>query len=296
MLCCTLTGAASRDVERMAFDLVVIDEAAQAIEPACWIPLLRARRAVLAGDHLQLPPTVMSEEAARKGLARTLFERLQEQFGGGAVGRMLTVQYRMHEGIMRWSSDELYGGRLTAHASVACHTLADLRPAMGDAAATLPVLLLIDTTGCDMPEKVEDEGDSKWNEGEAKVVISHVQRLVAAGVRPDEIGIITPYNAQVAVLRELRTDALRAVEISSVDGFQGREKEAIVISTVRSNATREVGFLADHRRFNVAVTRARRHCAVVADAECIATNAFLKRLVDYFSEHGAYASAAEYVE
>ncbi|KAL4427329.1 hypothetical protein ABPG77_003238 [Micractinium sp. CCAP 211/92] len=294
VVCTTLTGVGTRQLESLHFDVVVIDEAAQALEPACWAALLKGRKAVLAGDHLQLPPTVISEQAARAGLSRTLFERLQDLWGE-AASEMLTVQYRMNSDIMEWSSQELYGGRLAAHESVAGHTMAGVAGATA-AAAELPVLLLIDTTGCDMEEQQEEEGDSKWNDGEARVVMEHVRRLMAAGVPASDIGIITPYNAQVTRLRELRPEALAGrLEISTVDGFQGREKEAIIISMVRSNASRTVGFLADARRMNVAVTRARRHCALVCDSETVsAADPFLARLLGYFEAHGEYASAGEY--
>ncbi|GAB4814237.1 hypothetical protein N2152v2_001283 [Parachlorella kessleri] len=294
VICTTLTGVGVKLLDKLQFDVVIVDEAAQALEAACWAALLKGRRCVLAGDHLQLPPTVVSEEAARRGLARTLFERLQELWGDG-VSEMLTVQYRMHHSIMDWSSQEMYGGRLQAHGSVAEHTLADLQ-GVREEAASLPVLLLVDTAGCEMWEQQEEEGDSKRNDGEAAVVMAHVRRLVAAGVRTQDIGIITPYNAQVGRLRELRPEggAQALLEISTVDGFQGREKDAIIISMVRSNETGQVGFLADSRRMNVAVTRARRHCALVCDTETVSKDPFLKRLVDYFEQHGEYESAEGY--
>lgn len=293
VVCTTLTGVGQRQLERLAFDVVAIDEAAQALEPACWAALLKGRRAVLAGDHLQLPPTVVSEEAARRGLARTLFERLQELWGE-AVSQMLTVQYRMNSDIMDWSSQEMYGGQLQGHGSVASHALGGLRGA-GAAAGDVPVLLLVDTAGCDMEEQEEEEGASTWNEGEARVVMAHVRRLLDAGVPAREIGVITPYAAQVARLRELRPEALAGqLEISTVDGFQGREKEAIVISMVRSNPRGTVGFLADARRMNVAVTRARRHCALVCDSETVGADPFLRRLVEYFEARGDYSSAGEF--
>ncbi|KAK9915598.1 hypothetical protein WJX75_001370 [Coccomyxa subellipsoidea] len=293
VVCATLSGALMRELRPLRFDLAVIDEAAQALEAASWSALLKVPRAVLAGDHLQLPPTVISEVAARKGLSETLFERLQGMYGDD-ISEMLTVQYRMHARIMQWSSDELYGGRLTAHASVAEHTLADLKGVSLDG-DDISVLTLIDTAGCGMEEAVEEDGDSKRNEGEAKVTLAHAQRLVSGGVRPEDIGIITPYNAQVHLLKELRPSALSAMEISSVDGFQGREKEAIIISMVRSNDAKQVGFLSDRRRMNVAVTRARRHCALVCDSETVSGDEFLGRLVQYFEQHGAYLSAAELV-
>eukprot|EP00878_Enallax_costatus_P023460 GHUV01024954.1.p1 GENE.GHUV01024954.1~~GHUV01024954.1.p1 ORF type:complete len:171 (+),score=59.39 GHUV01024954.1:842-1354(+) len=164
------------------------------------------------------------------------------------------------------------------------------------AAAELPTLLLIDTAGCDFEEQQEQDGDSKYNRGEAEAALAHMQRLLAAGLSPADIGIITPYSAQVALLRELRPEKLAgSLEVATVDGFQGREKEAIVISMVRSNASGQVGFLADCRRMNVAVTRARRHVALVCDSETVSKDAFLGRLISYVEEQGHYESAAELV-
>ncbi|XP_019053383.1 PREDICTED: DNA-binding protein SMUBP-2 isoform X2 [Nelumbo nucifera] len=289
----TLTGAFSRNLENTSFDLVIIDEAAQALEIACWMALLKGSRCILAGDHLQLPPTIQSVEAERKGLGRTLFERLADLYGD-EVTSMLTVQYRMHELIMDWSSKELYDSKIKAHSSVASHMLYDLED-VKRTSSTEPSLLLVDIAGCDMEEK-KDEEDSTMNEGEAEVAIAHAKRLVESGVRSSDIGIITPYAAQVVLLKMLRSkeNKLREMEISTVDGFQGREKEAIIISMVRSNSKKEVGFLSDHRRMNVAVTRARRQCCLVCDTETVCGDGFLKRLIEYFEEHGEYLSASEY--
>ncbi|KAK9921847.1 hypothetical protein M0R45_030343 [Rubus argutus] len=289
----TLTGASSRKLDNTSFDLVIIDEAAQALEIACWIALLKGSRCILAGDHLQLPPTIQSAEAEKKGLGRTLFERLADIYGNEVVS-MLTVQYRMHERIMDWSSKELYNSKVKAHPSVAAHMLLDLED-VKKTSSTEPTLLLIDIAGCDMEEK-KDEEESTLNEGEADVAIAHANRLVQSGVQACDIGIITPYAAQVFLLKKLKNneDKLKDLEISTVDGFQGREKEAIIISMVRSNSNREVGFLSDHRRMNVAVTRARRQCCLVCDTETVSNDAFLKRLIEYFEEHGEYLSASEY--
>ncbi|CAM8883181.1 unnamed protein product [Rhodiola kirilowii] len=291
----TLTGAASRKLENLTFDLVIIDEAAQALEISCWIALLKGSRCVLAGDHLQLPPTIQSSEAEKKGFGRTLFERLENLYGT-EITSMLTVQYRMHELIMSWSSKELYNSKIEAHPSVAAHMLSDLE-GVKTSSSTEPTLLLIDIAGCDMPEK-KDEEESTLNEGEAEVAIAHAKRLIESGVSASDIGIITPYAAQVVLLKMLRgnRDILQDLEISTVDGFQGREKDAIIISMVRSNSKREVGFLSDHRRMNVAVTRARRQCCIICDSETVSNDAFLKRLVEYFEEHGEYLSASEYIE
>ncbi|XP_062211739.1 uncharacterized protein LOC133912829 isoform X2 [Phragmites australis] len=289
----TLTGASSKKLDGITFDLVVIDEAAQALEVACWIALLKGPRCILAGDHLQLPPTIQSVEAEKKGMGKTLFERLTEAYGE-EITFMLTIQYRMHELIMNWSSKELYNNKIKAHSSVAGHMLYDLEE-VKRSNSTEPTIILIDTTGCDMDE-VKDEEESTMNEGEAAVSISHAKLLVESGVHASDIGIITPYAAQVTCLKMMRNkDAkLKDLEISTVDGFQGREKEAIIISMVRSNSKKEVGFLSDHRRMNVAVTRARRQCCLVCDVETVSNDAFLKRLVEYFEENGEYLSASEY--
>ena len=291
VICATLSGALSNSLRDQSFDVVVIDEAAQALEAACWGAILKGRKVVLAGDHLQLPPTVMSDEAAKKGLSETLFARVHAKWHGIGVARMLTTQYRMNRNIMQWASDELYEGKLVAADSVAEHRLE------GAGTGTTPVLILVDTAGCDMEEHCEEEGDSTDNPGEAAAVMALVRRLIKSGAaQPEDIGVITPYSAQVGVLRDLRAadDNLAKLEISTVDGFQGREKEAIIISAVRSNEQGEVGFLSDARRMNVAVTRARRHCCLVCDTETVGRrDAFMQRLVEHFEQHGEYISAAE---
>ena len=290
VVCSTLSGALSGTLKFQDFDVVVIDEAAQALEAACWGAVLKGKKTVLAGDHLQLPPTVISDEAQTKGLGDTLFQRLHDAYGD-LISRMLTVQYRMHADIMTWSSEAMYQGKLTAAETVATHRLC------GDGEDDPPVLLLIDTAGCDMEERVEEDGESKENPEEAAVVIEVVKRLVSRhGVAVEDIGVITPYNGQVTLLRELRArdDALKNLEISTVDGFQGREKDAIVISAVRSNDSGDVGFLSDSRRMNVAVTRARKHCCLIIDSDTVARDAFLANLIAHFEAHGDVHSASEY--
>ena len=291
VVACTLSGAASFQVAKLpAFDVVVIDEAAQSTEPACWSALLRGNRCVLGGDHLQLPPTIISDKAAKRGLAVTLFERLHELHGSD-IGQMLLTQYRMNELIMAWSSEEMYDGKLLAAKEVAGATLNDL-----------PVLMFIDTAGCDMEEQKEDDGESLRNPGEAEVVMKYVGQLVSSGVPLTSIGVITPYSAQVNLLRSLRSDeedrwgfgaASRDLEVSTVDGFQGREKEVVIISMVRSGPDRQVGFLSESRRMNVAITRAKKHVVLVGDSETISNDKFLGRLVAYFDEHAEYDSAGQ---
>ncbi|KAM6157932.1 DNA-binding protein SMUBP-2 [Rhynchocyon petersi] len=275
------------------FDIVVIDECAQALEASCWIPLLKARKCILAGDHKQLPPTVVSNRAALAGLSLSLMERLVECCGEQV--RMLSVQYRMHQAIARWASEALYHGQLVAHPSVAEHLLRDLPGVAATEETTLP-LLLIDTTGCGLCELEGDEEQSRGNPGEVRLVTLHVQALVDAGVLARDIAVITPYNLQVDLLRQSLAPRYPELEVKSVDGFQGREKEAVILSFVRSNRKGEVGFLAEDRRINVAVTRARRHVAVICDSRTVSNHAFLKALVSYFSEHGQVRTAFEYLD
>lgn len=287
-----------RDLE---FDRIVIDEAAQALECACWIPLLRASAAVLVGDHKQLPPTIISRAAAKGGLNRTLFDRLMQELDSSASA-MLRVQYRMHRSIMQWSSAAMYDDALEAHASVADWSLDDLDHVTPTPDTSSP-LIMIDTAGCDMHESEDGDG-SKSNAGEARLLRCHVESLIGAGVRPDQIGVITPYNAQVALLREAldgvhagvcdRPEEGAGIEIDSVDGFQGREKEAIILSLVRSNERGEVGFVGDARRLNVAVTRARRHLAIIGDSATLCSSPVLSSLVDHLHEAGDYRSGWSY--
>ncbi|NXE00578.1 SMBP2 protein, partial [Chaetorhynchus papuensis] len=294
----TNTGASSDGPLKLLpdthFDLVVIDECAQALEASCWIPLLKAPKCILAGDHKQLPPTIISHRAAAEGLSLSLMERLAGHYGERAV-RMLTVQYRMHRRIMEWASSELYGGRLSAHPSVAQHLLRDL-PGVSSTEETSIPLLLIDTAGCGLFElEVEDE-QSKGNPGEVQLVGMHVQALVEAGVKAKDIAVVAPYNLQVDMLRQHLCHSHPELEVKSVDGFQGREKEAVILSFVRSNRKGEVGFLAEERRINVAVTRARRQVAVVCDSHTVGSLPFLRRLLDHLSQHGLVRSAFEYLD
>ncbi|MBL8726994.1 MAG: AAA family ATPase [Planctomycetes bacterium] len=287
----TTSGAADPLLVDTAFGLVVVDEAAQALEAACWIPLQRARRVVLIGDHRQLPPTIQSAEAASAGLATTLFERLAAMPSAAAFTCMLTTQYRMHERIMAWSAARFYDGRLTAAAAVAHHLLTDL-PDVATTEWTSEALCFVDTAGCGHDETIGDDEGSKSNVGEAGLVVQIVTALLDAGVPAATIAVVTPYNAQVQLLRE-RLGGVDGLEIGTVDGLQGREKEAVVVSLVRSNEAGEVGFLAELRRLNVALTRARRHLTIVGDSATLAHHPDLRQLVDHLQQHACYRSAFE---
>lgn len=273
----TNVGASSHVLRGVEFDMVIIDEAAQALEATCWIPILKGKKCVLAGDHCQLPPTILSDEAKKKGLAYTLFDRILSHHGETAV-RMLDTQYRMHRDISDWSSKAMYNGKLQSAECVAERKIRDLPHAKTADDMTNATLLLLDTAGCDLEED-QDIKKSKSNAGEAKVVAQHVQELVKIGLDPREIAVITPYNGQVDLLRTMLLNEYPTLEVRSVDGFQGCEKEAVVMSLVRSNPSHQVGFLADDRRINVAITRAKRHCALICDTDTVCKHPFIKTLV-----------------
>ncbi|MCA9131260.1 MAG: AAA family ATPase [Planctomycetales bacterium] len=286
---CTTTTIDDELIGDHLFELVVIDEACQCTEAAVWQAVLRAEKTVLAGDHCQLPPTVVSVEAARQGFSRSLMERLVGQFGT-EVYRRLTVQYRMHETIMDFSSYQFYDGELIADDSVRQHCLADLIDVNRETLTTTTIEFW-DTAGAGWEEQLEEDGESKFNPKEAAWVIQQVHQLMDAGVAADQIAVIAPYAAQVRLLRNRLQQP--HLEIDTVDGFQGREKEAVIITFVRSNAEGEIGFLADTRRTNVALTRARRSMRIIGDSATLSRNSFYSDLIDYFQQAGAYHSVWE---
>ncbi len=273
-----------------AFDLAVIDEACQSTEPGCWPVVLRADRIVLAGDHCQLPPTIISAEAAAQGFAVSLMERLVDDYGD-RVTKQLNVQYRMHESIMQFSSQCFYSGTLKADESVRTHLLTDLVAPPFSEMLMSPVTF-VDTAGAGWEEEQELDGESRFNSQEADWILQQVRELCSTGVEPKDIAIIAPYAAQVRWLRQ--NCPFKAVEIDTVDGFQGREKEAILITLVRSNAIGEIGFLADTRRMNVALTRAKRKLIVIGDSATLAHNEFYANMIGYFESIGAYRTIWEW--
>nr|WP_230972253.1 IGHMBP2 family helicase [Archaeoglobus neptunius] len=263
------------------FDVVVIDEATQATIPSILIPISKARKFVLAGDHKQLPPTVLE---ARE-LSNTLFEMLIDRFP--EKSRLLDVQYRMNERIMEFPSREFYGGRIKAHESVRKITLSDLINGRADWEVLDPAepIVFVDTSDC--PDRWESklaDSPSRYNRLECRIVERIVDGLVGMGVKEDWICVITPYEDQVDFLRR----RVR-VDVSTVDGFQGREREVVVISFVRSNRKREIGFLDDLRRLNVSITRAKRKLIMVGDSETLSSNDTYRRLIEYVRRRGIYS-------
>ncbi len=267
-----------------SFDVVVIDEASQATLPSILIPINRAERFVLVGDHKQLPPTVVKAQ----DLSRTLFEILIEKYP--TKSQLLEVQYRMNAAIMDFPNREFYGGRIRTHESVVNTTLKDLGVGSVKDGGFEQILdperplVFIDTSRCaDKWEGRLADSTSRYNELECRIVEKVVAGLLRMGVKKGWIGVITPYDDQVDMLRH-RVD----VEVSTVDGFQGREKEVIVISFVRSNRRREIGFLEDLRRLNVSLTRAKRKLIMVGDSETLSVNSTYRRLIDHVKRKGLY--------
>lgn len=289
IVCATTTGLDRDLLHGRLFDWCIMDEASQSTEPGAWIPLQYANRLVLAGDPCQLPPTVISAEAAAEGFNISLIERLMHDLGP-KISRQLTVQYRMHQEIMSFSSTEFYNDSLTAGNAVAYHLLQDL-PGIRAGEFTGTAVNFIDMAGASYDEQVDPDGESRLNPQEAAVILQNVQALLDAGLAPTEIAVISPYSAQVRLLREQLKHS--DIEVDSVDGFQGREKEAVLVSLVRSNRDGEIGFLEDVRRMNVALTRARRKLIVVGDSATITAHPFYQRMVDYFEAIGAYHSVWE---
>ncbi len=273
------------------FDLVVLDEASQASEPLSWVPLTIARKAVFAGDSNQLPPTIYSKEAAEGGLTVTLFDRLKDILPASAQ-TLLRVQYRMHEDIMRFPSKEFYEGKLIADESVAKHVASELPGASPSDLTSRPVTF-IDTAGAGYDEVWNDLLESRENKGEAELAVKLLYQLLGSGLKAKDVGILTPYTAQAKLLKTLAREP--GLEIGSVDGFQGREKEAIILSLVRSSEGGQIGFLSDMRRLNVAITRARRCLIVIGDSATIGRHPVYARFVAHSDELDSHRSAYEWI-
>ncbi len=275
-------------LEGFHFDVAVIDEGSQQVEPSTLIPIMRADRFYIAGDHKQLPPTVASEEA--KELEETLFERLIERHS--SLSKMLRVQYRMNEKIMEFPNREFYGGQLIAADGVKSHTLKDLGllpPQKFEEVLSLgePVAFL-DTSSINAVEFQPEGSTSYENYEEAKLAVEIARELVRMGLSSQDIGIITPYAAQVKLIKQLLIEKDFKVEVNSVDGFQGREKEAVIISFVRSNESGEIGFLKDMRRLNVAITRAKRKLICIGNADTLSSHSTYKRFLEYVKRNGVF--------
>lgn len=284
VIACTLVGSANRLLTGQKFGTVFIDEAAQALEAACWISLRKADRVVLAGDHCQLPPTVKNPEALRAGLGHTLMQAIVKN--KPEVVSLLKVQYRMNDEIMRFSSDWFYGGMLQSAPEVKYRSILDF---------DTPIEW-VNTEGMDCNEEFVGENYGRINKPEAELSIGQLKEYITKIGRERfleeriDVGLISPYKAQVQYLRQLvKKDAFfkpyrSLITINTVDGFQGQERDVILISLVRANEDGQIGFLNDLRRMNVAITRARMKLIILGDASTLTKHAFYKKLYEYISE------------
>lgn len=281
VIACTLVGSANRLLTGQKFGTLFIDEAAQALEAACWIPIRKADRVILAGDHCQLPPTVKAPEALRAGLGHTLMQTIVKNKPDTVS--LLKLQYRMNDEIMRFSSEWFYGGMLQSAPEVKYRSILDF---------DTPIEW-INTEGLDCNEEFIGENYGRINKSEAELSIEQLKGYITKIGRErflDEridVGMISPYKAQVQYLRRLvRNDAFfkpyrQAITINTVDGFQGQERDVILISLVRANEEGQIGFLNDLRRMNVAITRARMKLIILGDASTLTRHAFYKKLYTY---------------
>ncbi len=281
VIACTLVGSANRLLQGMKFATLFIDEAAQALEAACWIPMRKVNRVVLAGDHCQLPPTVKSLAALHGGLGKTLMERIVETHPEAVS--LLRVQYRMNEEIMRFSSDYFYGGRVESAPEVKYRGILDYDDPIE----------WIDTSDIDAREEFVGESFGRINKTEAELTLAVLERYYekigkerVLGERID-VGVISPYRAQVQHLRQLIKKRAffkpfrHLISVNTVDGFQGQERDVILISLVRANDEGQIGFLRDLRRMNVAITRARMKLIILGNRLTLASHPFYKKLYEH---------------
>lgn len=299
VIACTLTGSANRILSGMKFSTLFIDEAAQALEAACLIPMRRAGRVVLAGDHCQLPPTVKCFEAMKQGLGRSLMERLVENHPEAVT--LLTTQYRMNEDIMKFSSDWFYGGEMVAAEDAKHRGILDFDTPIEwiDTAEMISEIAEIADENEDLRayrEALSGNSFGRINKEEAQLTLLTLQNYITKIGKQrflDErldIGLISPYRAQVKYLRQLlnRLSFFKpfrnSISVNTVDGFQGQERDIIIISLVRSNEEGDIGFLRDLRRMNVAMTRARMKLIIVGDSSTLCRHPFYRKLHDYIGK------------
>lgn len=284
VISCTLSGAASKQLFRQHFGTLFIDEAAQALEAACWIAIRKADRVVLAGDHCQLPPVVTCYEALKGGLGTTLMQQAVKNKPDCVS--LLRMQYRMNDAIMRFSSEWFYHGNVQSAPEVKYRSILDY---------DTPIVW-VNTEELESKEEFVERGAGRINKSEAEFTLQYLEAYLTRIGKPrilderTDIGIISPYQAQVCYLRQLLrkhpffTPYKQLISVNTVDGFQGQERDVILISLVRANAQGNIGFLNDLRRMNVAMTRARMKLVILGDVSTLTRHPFYKRLYDYTQE------------
>ena len=289
VIACTLVGSSNKLLEGQKFGTLFIDEAAQALEAACWIPIRKVSRVILAGDHCQLPPTVKSYEALKAGLGKTLMERIVEN--KPEVVTLLKMQYRMNEEIMRFSSDWFYNNQVESSPDVKFRSILDLDVPM--TWIDTSQFVFPEDSGISFKEEFVGESFGRINKAEAELTLLALQqyfekigkkRILEERI---DVGVISPYRAQVQYLRqqlkkrEYFKPFKGLISINTVDGFQGQERDIIMISLVRANDEGQIGFLRDLRRMNVAITRARMKLIILADASTLTRHPFYRKLYEY---------------
>ena len=327
VIACTLVGSAHHLLEGMKFGTLFIDEAAQALEAACWIPMKRASRVILAGDHCQLPPTVKSIAALRAGLGKTLMERIAEN--KPEVVTLLKIQYRMNDEIMRFSSDWFYGGKVESAPQIKYRSVLDYDHPItwidtsneenqitiegedapeDSASASSSVSAANQNSDLNFKEQFVGESFGRINKAEAELTLltlaEYFTKLSKRRVLEEriDVGIISPYRAQVQYLKKLIKKYeffkpyRRLISVNTVDGFQGQERDVILISLVRSNDEGQIGFLKDLRRMNVAMTRARMKLIILGNKDTMTKHPFYKKLWEYVEAINNYDAAPQKVD
>lgn len=289
VVACTLIGSNYQILDHRHFSTLFIDEAAQALEPACWAAILKADRVIFSGDYQQLPPTIKSPEAAKGGLEQTLMQKVARRHP--QCVSLLDTQYRMHRDIMGFSSRWFYHGKLKAAPEVADRIVSPLDTP----------LMWIDTSQCQFGER-QSRTLSRSNSDEARLLIhtlrDYIEMIGISRIQDERVdfGIISPYRAQVRLIRKLLKwqkffrSLRRQITVNSVDGFQGQERDVIIISMVRDNADGNIGFLRDLRRMNVAITRARMKLIILGNAETLSQHKFYGQFIEYVKEHGDFVT------
>lgn len=289
VVCATNSGAGSEILENFNFDVVFIDEANQSTEPSCLIPIVKGKKIIMAGDHQQLPPTVVNEKISPY-LSLSLFERMVKVYGKDILG-FLKVQYRMNEKILNFSNYNFYQAKIISSPDVKNRLLEDIvkKPLIEKFSSQISEILNPRKPICFVDiESKEDQypgATSIFNKTEAIVLKIIYEKLLELGLKKDEIGIISPYKDQTRLLKEIIG---QDVEIKTVDGFQGREKEVIIISLVRANEDKKIGFLSERKRLNVALTRAKRKLIAIGNANTLKSSELYRRLLYYFSKNNSY--------
>ena len=285
IICTTLMGASLPILNQTRFSTLVIDEASQATEPECWIPMLLSEKVIFVGDHKQLPPTIRSTKGLELGLGVTILDQLSDRFHNSYL---LKCQYRMNDQILSFSNKHFYEDQLYGAESIKNHSLPnDSKP-----------LIFIDTAGCDFAEEPNLDSKSLKNSGEYFILREHMLKIKEM-LYGHTIGIISPYADQVKYIRsewegESEFENIQ-VEIDTIDGFQGQEKDVVYISLVRSNDLQQIGFLSDLRRLNVALTRAKKKLIIIGDSATLGSHKIYLDLVNHCENYGSYKSAWEYL-